>query len=167
MLNIVAAVWKFIRRNFRWAVLILVLILVTSGVWYVARLSDYELTHHKRIADIVQSFALAIGAIITALGGFSLIDEWLRKREQSSDLIREWKKRFPAKKLGDDSGYEFIVKRGSENHIYVLDRRSNQKRHVANSQTLRKVWFPDPPKRILEPQEFDAIDYADSIDITI
>lgn len=81
------------------------------------------------------------------------------------DKIADFKKKYPLELLGKDGGYVFIVKRGSENHIYLLDKKTGSKHHVANTDTLRRIWIPDPPKTVLGADKFDAIDFGESINL--
>jgi hypothetical protein len=149
----------------RIAVLLLVLLFVIAGLMYFERLSTKELAHQQNVADVVQPFAVSFGAIIAALGGFSLIGDWLQKRQHTDDLVRYWQKKFPISKLGKPNGYRFIEKEGAEGIIFLHDLKNKRRHWVSNLQTLRKVWMPNPERQTLPAKEFEEIQPGEHIDI--
>jgi hypothetical protein len=151
-------------KRYRYTILLGALLLLVVCILYFEKLNPGELDHQLHVGNALQPFAISVGAVITAIGGFSLIEDWLTKRAKSVEMIEYWKKLYPLDKLGRDNGFEFILKANSD-HIFVHDKKNGYKRHIANLETLRKVWYPDTAIKVTADEDFDKIKVADSIDI--
>lgn len=150
----------------RWSIIFSVVCLSIFGLIYLEGLDPAELERQKQVALVLQSLAVSFGAVIAAIGGFSLIGDWLKKRKQSDELIAYWQKRFPISNLEKPSGYRFVESKDSKGTIYLHNRKNNQKHWIANVKTILKLWGPNPPINTLDTAEIDKLSSGEHIDIT-
>ena len=122
------------------ALMIIASLLIWIFVWLDTR-SSTQIKFDVQVADAFSKFAIGFGALATGLGGFSLIEDWLKKQSTREDikesLIEKWSKIYPPEKY--NTTYRLIQDREAPGVLYIQDIPSGAKHWITDPGTLRDL----------------------------
>ena len=120
----------------------------------------------KVIAEIFQSFAIGVGAILGGIGALKVLGDWAGAQSRKR-RIKKWRRRFPKSSMNEAfkliyPTYENVVGGGE---IYIKDLRTNTKHWVADPETLETLGFNFSEAKGIPHKDFDEIKDGDEISL--
>lgn len=110
------------------------------------------------ISQIVNNYAVAFGAFMGGLGGFIVLLQYAAKYKEDlrrKRLFQELKTGYPVKQNGKT--YQLINSEKRPDWIYLWDKKSNKKHHIASLSTFRNLNYDRSMVNKLTNEEFDSI----------
>ena len=109
-------------------------------------------------SQIVNNYAVAIGAVVGAIGGSVVLIQYAAKYKEEfrrKKLFKELKARYPVEQNGNT--YQLINSDKRSDWIYLWDKNSGKKHHIASLSTFRNLNYDRSMVKKLTNEEFDAI----------
>lgn len=113
-------------------------------------------------SQIFNNYAVGIGALIGGFGGLVVLFQYAAKYKEDfrrKRLFRELKIKYPIKQNGKT--YELVNSDRRPDWIYIWDKESNTKHHVASLSTFRNLNYDSSMVRKLPIKKFDSISTGD------
>lgn len=138
--------------------------LIWIFVW-LNRSSVEQIKFRVQVADAFSKFAIGFGALATGLGGFSLIEDWLKKqnaREKQKESLKEkWMKIYPAENY--KKTYRLIQDEAVPGVLYIQDLPYGDKHWITNPTTLRDLGLDYSQVESVDSDSFKKIKSAGNI----
>lgn len=109
-------------------------------------------------SQIFHNYAVAFGALVGGLGGFVVLVQYAVKYKEDfrrKRLFQELKTRYPVKLNGGT--YQLINSDKRSDWIYLWDKKSNKKHHIASLSTFRNLDYDRSMVKKLTNEDFDSI----------
>jgi hypothetical protein len=109
-------------------------------------------------SEIFYNFAVGIGVLLAGFGGLKILSDWLknvREKKRKEKLTTELKSRYPQSDHGET--FQLIESKAKPGKIYLLDKVTNKKRHIASPSTFQALEFERHMVKELDHKEFKSI----------
>ena len=116
----------------------------------------------KTWSEIIQSFGVALGAVLGGFGGYVLFRDWLKKKRNEYQ-VKQLRKKYP----NDSLNREFRIVDIPEypGRLWILDNRSDKERRwIKNLPTLYDLGFDFADKVQVTTEEFEEYPRKEEID---
>jgi len=111
-------------------------------------------------SQIFNNYAVGVGALIAGVGGFKLLIDW------GSNFVEQVRRRrleieLRGKYLPNRGGYELIASSSNPDWIYLHDKKTNRKHHIASNATFLALGYDRSMVKHIGKQVFDSIGDGD------
>jgi len=156
---------RWLNTHNRTIILICAGLFITIVIIIFETLEPVSLAHQKLVGEVIQPFALSIGALLSGTAGLVYLDGWLEKQKTNNKLVVDWSNRFPTEKLNKD--FEVIQSDQMQGVIYVFDKKNNKKHWIVDPETLRALGLNYSDVKTIQNNEFEKINRGDNISISL